>query len=265
MPTDRGHRFGVDRAALLLDAFEGSDRLTLAQLVHKTGLPRSSAHRMLDRLVQLRWLHREDGYYELGTRLLELGSLALHQSRLHQAALPFLHELHRVTGHVVHLAVLDGSDVVYLEKLGWGLAARLPSRVGWRQPAVRTSVGKAILAHLSPDELDRILAVERRPHRTRAGPLDVRRMHAELARVRDRGVSIDHGETVHGIGCLGTPVGATGAVIAAVSVCGPISEVPADYLLAGPLRFAAQGIWRRYKDRGPGIAPGPRSLGSVTP
>ncbi|WP_280418461.1 IclR family transcriptional regulator [Nocardia carnea] len=263
MVTDRGHRFGVDRAALLLDAFEGSDRLTLKQLVRRTGLPRSSAHRMLDRLVQLRWLHREDGYYELGTRLLELGSLALHQSRLHRAALPSLHELHRVTGLVVHLAVLDGSDVVYLDKLGRGLAAHLPSRIGWRQPAVRTSVGKAILADLPPDELDRILAVER-SRRTRVVPLDVRRVHTELARVRDRGVSIDHGETIRGIGCVGTPVGATGSVIAAVSVCGPIPEVQAHHLLAGPLRGAAHGIWRRYQDQGPGIAPGPRPSGSVT-
>ena len=264
MPTDQGHRFGVDRAALLLDAFEGSDRLTLEQLVNRTGLPRSSAHRMLQRLVQLRWVHREGGYYELGTRLLELGSLAQHQSRLHRAALPFLHELHRVTGRVVHLAVLDNADVVYLEKLGRGPAARIPSRIGRRQPALHTSVGKAILAHLPPDELHRILAVE---HRSRGltPPADVQRLHAELARVRDRGIAVEHGQTAHGVGCIGTSVGPPDAVIAAVSVCGAIADIRAGHLLAAPLRRAAQGIWRSYRDRGPGVTPGPRSLRSVTP
>ena len=65
----------IDRISLVLDAFEGPGRLTLAQIVRRTGLPRSSAHRMLERLVQLRWLRRSGRDYELGMRLVELGSL----------------------------------------------------------------------------------------------------------------------------------------------------------------------------------------------
>ena len=76
----------IDRVSLVLDAFDGPGRLTLAQVVRRTGLPRSSAHRMLDRLVQLRWLRRNGRDYELGMRLVELGSLAVHQDRLHKAA-----------------------------------------------------------------------------------------------------------------------------------------------------------------------------------
>ena len=98
----------IDRVSLVLDAFDGPGRLTLAQIVRRTGLPRSSAHRMLERLVQLRWLRRNGRDYELGMRLVELGSLAVHQDRLHRAAIPLLHDLHRATGLVVHLAVLDG-------------------------------------------------------------------------------------------------------------------------------------------------------------
>ena len=66
------------------------------------------------------------------------------------AAQPFLHELHRATGLVVHLAVLDGSDVVYLEKIAGGLGAAIPTRVGGRQPAHCTAVGKALLAFSDP-------------------------------------------------------------------------------------------------------------------
>lgn len=120
----------IDRISLVLDTFDGPGRLTLAQIVRRTGLPRSSAHRMLERLVQLRWLRRSGRDYELGMRLVELGSLAVHQDRLVRAAGPLLGELHRATGLVVHLAVLDGPDVVYLEKVGDRLNSVIPSRVG---------------------------------------------------------------------------------------------------------------------------------------
>src|SRR6478736_4585443 len=144
----------IDRVSLVLDAFDGPGRLNLAQIVRRTGLPRSSAHRMLERLVQLRWLRRDGRDYELGMRLVELGSLALHQDRIHRAAIPLLRDLHRATGLVVHLAVLDGSDVVYLEKIGDQMGAAIPTRVGGRQPAHCTAVGKAILADNGATEID---------------------------------------------------------------------------------------------------------------
>src|ERR1700741_5690513 len=99
----------IDRISLVLDAFDGPGRLNLAQVVRRTGLPRSSAHRLLERLVQLRWLRRNGRDYELGMRLVELGSLAVHQDRLVRAAAPLLGGLHRATGLVVHLPGLDGA------------------------------------------------------------------------------------------------------------------------------------------------------------
>lgn len=108
----------LNRISTLLDAFDGRGQLTLNEVAEYTGLPRSSAHRMLVSLVKLRWVRRDGHRYELGMRLVELGSLAVHQAGLHRVALPSLHELHRMTGHVVHLAVLDGPDIVCLEKIG---------------------------------------------------------------------------------------------------------------------------------------------------
>src|ERR1700722_6690492 len=141
----------IDRISLVLDAFDGPGRLTLAQIVRRTGLPRSSAHRMLERLVQLRWLRRSGRDYELGMRLVELGSLAVHQDRLVRAARPLLDELHRATGLVVPLAVFDGPDVLYLEKVGDRFVSAIPTRVGGRQPAHCTAVGKAMLAFCDDD------------------------------------------------------------------------------------------------------------------
>jgi DNA-binding IclR family transcriptional regulator len=232
----------LDRISLILDAFDGPGRLTLAQVVRRTGLPRSSAHRMLERLVQLRWLRRDGRDYELGMRLVELGSLAVHQDRLHRAAIPRLHELHAATGLVVHLAVLDGSDVVYLEKVGSRLAAAIPTRVGGRRPANCAAVGKAILAYAEDDGV--LSGTGPLPRNTKYSISDPARLRAELAKVRAHGVAFDREESLPGIGCVAAPIGDPGEAVAAISVCGPMNQMAFDHRLVAPVRMAALGIWR---------------------
>jgi DNA-binding IclR family transcriptional regulator len=235
---------------LVLDAFDGPGRLTLAQIVRRTGLPRSSAHRMLERLVQLRWLRRSGRDYELGMRLVELGSLAVHQDRLHRAATPLLHDLHRATGLVVHLAVLDGSDVVYLEKIGDGMTAAIPSRVGGRQPAHCTAVGKAMLA-----DSDGADAVDLASRKTRYSIGSRMQLTAELAKVCAHGVAFDREESLPGFGCVAAPIGDPGQPVAAVSVCGPMSRMMFDQRTAAPVRMTAMGIWRNVEDGPQRVAP----------
>jgi DNA-binding IclR family transcriptional regulator len=237
----------IDRVSLVLEAFDGPGRLTLAQLVRRTGLPRSSAHRMLERLVALRWLRRSGRDYELGMRLVELGSLAVHQDRLHRAATPLLHELHRATGLVVHLAVLDGSDVVYLEKIGNRMVAAIPTRVGGRQPAQCTAVGKAMLAHAKPTH-----SVDFTARRTRYSVGTPAQLRQELDKVHSHGVAFDREESLVGFGCVAAPIGEAGGeiggAVAAVSVCGPMSLVKFDQRLVAPVRMAAMSIWRNVDD-----------------
>ena len=237
----------IDRISLVLDAFDGPGRLSLAQVVRRTGLPRSSAHRMLERLVQLRWLRRHGRDYELGMRLVELGSLAVHQDRLHAAAQPFLHELHRATGLVVHLAVLDGTDVVYLEKIAGGLGPAVPTRVGGRQPAHCTAVGKVLLAFSDPSVLDDF-DVDLLTRKTRYSISTRRQLTDELAAIRARGFAYERAESVAGFGCVAAPIGDIGEPIAAVSVCGPLDRMTFDHRMAGPVRTTALGIWRNYDD-----------------
>ncbi len=198
----------IDRISLVLDAFEGPGRLTLAQIVRRTGLPRSSAHRMLERLVQLRWLRRSGRDYELGMRLVELGSLAVHQDRLVRAAIPLLGELHRATGLVVHLAVLDGPDVVYLEKIGDRMMSAIPTRVGGRQPAHCTAVGKAILAYGDDDT-----AVDLRVRKTKYSISSSSQLAVELAKVRAHGVAFEREESLPGFGCVAAPIGGPGEAV----------------------------------------------------
>jgi DNA-binding IclR family transcriptional regulator len=250
----------IDRISLVLDAFEGPGRLTLAQIVRRTGLPRSSAHRMLERLVQLRWLRRSGRDYELGMRLVELGSLAVHQDRLVRAAGPLLAELHRATGLVVHLAVLDGPDVVYLEKVGDRMIGALPTRVGARQPAHCTAVGKAILAYSDEDA-----AVDLQARKTKYSIASSSQLAVELAKVRAHGVAFEREESLPGFGCVAAPIGSLGEAVAAVSVCGPMNRMMFDQRLAAPVRMTAMGIWRNVEDGPQRVAPTLQPLRPLRP
>jgi DNA-binding IclR family transcriptional regulator len=250
----------IDRISLVLDAFEGPGRLTLAQIVRRTGLPRSSAHRMLDRLVQLRWLRRSGRDYELGMRLVELGSLAVHQDRLVRAATPLLGELHRATGLVVHLAVLDGPDVVYLEKVGDRMISAIPTRVGSRQPAHCTAVGKAILAYCDEDA-----AVDLQVRKTKYSIASGSQLAVELAKVRAHGIAFEREESLLGFGCVAAPIGGPGDAVAAVSVCGPMNRMTFDQRLTTPVRMTAMGIWRNVEDGPQRVAPTLQPLRPLLP
>ena len=250
----------IDRISLVLDAFDGPGRLTLAQIVRRTGLPRSSAHRMLERLVQLRWLRRSGRDYELGMRLVELGSLAVHQDRLVRAATPLLGELHCATRLVVHLAVLDGPDVVYLEKIGDRVIGALPSRVGGRQPAHCTAVGKAMLAYGDDD-----VEVDLQVRKTKYSIATSAQLAIELAKVRAHGVAFEREESQLGFGCVAAPIGNPGEAVAAVSVSGPMNRMMFDQRLAAPVRMTAMAIWRNVKDGPQRVVPTLQSLRSLRP
>jgi DNA-binding IclR family transcriptional regulator len=237
----------IGRVSALLDAFDGGNRLTLAQIARRTGLPRSSTHRMLDQLVRLQWLRRTGHEYELGTKLIELGHRAVYQNRVYRAAAPFLWDLHRATGMVVHLAILDGADVVYLEKVAGRMGLSIPTQVGSRQPAHCTGVGKAILAYSPVDQLAGLEDVEL-TRKTNYSITDSAELRIALSEIRTRGVAFDREECAPGFGCVAAPVGPIDEPVAAVSVCGPVDRLPFDNRLAAPVRITALQIWRNLDD-----------------
>ncbi|WP_404960693.1 IclR family transcriptional regulator [Streptomyces sp. 147326] len=239
----------LEKAARVLGSFEGPQpRLSLTEVVRRSGIPRSSAHRILDQLVQLRWLDREGRDYRMGMRMLELGALASHHNRLRRAALPLLHALHEQTGQLVHLSVLDGAEVVCLERIGGSEATTVPSRVGGRMPAHCTAAGRAILAFGDPGAVEHVLAQGLRPRtaRTLVRPLALR---AELAATRERGVAYDREESFRGISCVAAPLRGAGRAVAAVSVS--CSRGERELARLGPAVAAcARAVWRELY--GPG-------------
>ena len=138
----------LTRATQILAAFDDQHpTLKLRGLSARTGLPRSSVHRTAEQLVELRWLERSADGYRPGLLLFELGGLVPRVSRIRQRALPFMEDLYETTHELVQLAVLDGSEVVYLEKIGGHDSSEVSSRLGGRLPAACTGLGKAMLAH----------------------------------------------------------------------------------------------------------------------
>lgn len=229
------------RAALILDAFDGTEPvLPLTDLILRTGLPKSTAHRLADQLVHLGWLERVAGGYRVGLRLFEVGGLAERRKRLAECAGPYLHQLSTSTGWGVHLGMLLDAEVVYLAKLPIkGL--ELPTRDGGRMPAHCTGLGKAMLAWAPEDQMARLVSkgLERR---TPATIVDPQALEQELAAIRERGVAYDRDEACVGVSCIAAPIRGSGRAIGAVSVTGFSGRF--DFAAVEPqVRKAAAVIW----------------------
>ena len=225
----------VDRVVLILSIFERSaEALTAGQISVRSGIPRSSVHRIVQQLVSARLLMRYEDGYALGLRMFEIGSLVAHRSRITCAARPFIHELAERTGQVVHLAVLDQRDVVYLDKVGSAAADRafagtLPSRVGGRLPAHCTAVGKTLLAYAPLTTVSDYLAAGLR-RRTESSLGTPAALEAAIVSIRNSGYATDRDEAVPGVACVAAPIRNFDAVVAAVSVCGPRDQMRAKDL-----------------------------------
>lgn len=251
-PTEDGPQdalSSLDRVDLIFRALEEHGFLTLTQLINITGLSRSTTHRLLTRLVQMRWLLRVGTRYELGVRLFELGSEAVRGHWFHRLAYPRLGELQQKTGYVVHLAYLDGGDAVYWEKIGSGVfGSTLTTRIGARRPAYRTALGKVLLAAEPPEFLDSPAF----DHLTATTPLTLtsrEALAAEVEQARSEGLGFDRGESLAGIGCIAAAVIAGQAstsdghtTTAAISVCAPVDKL--NRMIAAEVRSTAADIAR---------------------
>jgi IclR family transcriptional regulator, acetate operon repressor len=239
----------LSRAASIVGAFD--DRapvLSLVELSRRTGLPKSTVHRIVGELVTLRVLERHDDGYRLGMWLFERGELVPEHRSLSDAALPLMEDLREVTRQRVHLAVLEGVDVVYVEILGTG-GIDVASRTGGRFPAHATGVGKAMLAY-SPVATVRArvdAGLTRLTPRTICTPGGLTR---ELRKIRSVGMALDLEESHVGVSCVAAPVfGADRKVAAALSVTGATGAIDPGTL--GPaVRTAAFTLSRLLRESG---------------
>lgn len=156
------------RAFSILGAFtEARPRLRISEIAEITGLPRPTTHRIAGQLASEGILVRDESRrYSIGQRMWQLGLVAPVQTDMRDVAAPFLQDLHATTRATVHLAVRDGLEVLYLDRLSGRTSVPVVSRVGGRLPLHCTGVGKVLLAHAPPDIREQVLCALRRhtPH-----------------------------------------------------------------------------------------------------
>ena len=234
----------ISRVAAILSAFKLADEnIGVSELSRRTDLPKTTVHRLCRDLVAHRMLERDGNSLRLGLRLFELGEQASHRRNLSDVALPIMADLRGATRQTVHLAVLDGTEVVYIQILREKSAPRLPSRVGGRLPAHATAIGKAMLAFSSPDVVDAVIGggLARLGPRTTVAPVLLRR---DLARIRASGIAQEHEESGAGIVCAASPVlDDDGSPRAAVSISGWVGQLNPSRM-APAVKTAALSIAR---------------------
>ena len=247
----------VGRLDLILSAFAVGDRaLSLSDISHRVGLPKSTVHRLADQLCHAGWLERNSGGYRVGLKLLELGGVALQRNNLREIASRHLYPLAFKTGLSVQLAIYDQGSVVHLEQISM-VRRDPPNRVGGREPAYCTALGKAMLAFQREAEVARVLGSL--PRRTEATITDPRALRTELDAVRRTNVAYDRGEAYPGVFCIASPVRSSGQAIGAVSVTGPADRLR-SVSLAHDVRATAMAVWEGRSATGPfGLSRSPNS------
>jgi DNA-binding IclR family transcriptional regulator len=246
----------VQNALRVLDCFSATDReLGVSELARRLGLGKSTVHRLCTTLAAGGLLDHnpETGRYRLGLRLYELGALVGVHLDLHEAASPALNDVRNRTGETVQLAVLDGREVVYVERLESSHTVRLFGRVGHRNSAHCTSTGKVLLAYLPEAELDALLDGWVLEPRTPYTITDHGALRQALAEVRRRGWGENANEVEMGVASVGAPIrDASGTVVAALSVAGPAMRLDGGSLrrFASVVVEAADAVSRRLGYRG---------------
>jgi IclR family pca regulon transcriptional regulator len=234
----------------VLEAFSANDpELTLAQVARRAALDNATAFRLLNTLVLLGYVERIDGTrnFRLTLKCLDLGFNAIARAELRERVRPVLRSLVGEVNEAASVGVLDGADVVYVERVQAGLVRLgVDVRVGSRIPAYCSAIGLAILAFLPRDEHNRVLALKPRVKLTPRTVTDLKEIQARLARVRRAGHIVVDQEITSGLRALAAPVlDPDGYPIAAVSVVAPVMRMPLERFLKvalEPVQAAARTI-----------------------
>ncbi|MGH9245932.1 MAG: IclR family transcriptional regulator [Acidimicrobiales bacterium] len=194
----------------------------LSTVARTVGLHPTTTLRMLDSLRSRDLVRQRRGLYEVGARAFEIGSAFLGRVSLAQEAQALVEELAERVNETASFGILDGGEVLYLAIAHGQWELGIQSLPGGRHPAHCTALGKAMLAHLPWEDVERILHEHppvRRTPATLVGPAAIRRALAEVVRM---GYAVDAEERLPGVVCLAAPIrDCTGAVVAAISISGP--------------------------------------------
>ncbi len=234
----------LSRIVRLFEAF-GPDApaLRVSEIARRSGLHVATTSRLVNELVRYGWLQRDADGIRVGVRMWELALRASPTLSLREAAMPYMEDLHAVVGHHTQLGVLEGEEVLFVERLSAPESVVNFTRIAGRLPLHASSAGLVLLAHAPADLQERVLSAPLRRYAA-ATVTEPRRLRAMLAEVRRTGYSycpgfIDERAT----GIAGPLRGPGGAVVAALAVVVPNDAAARTQVPA--LLAAARGISRR--------------------
>lgn len=224
----------LDRAMNLLDVLaQHSEPVALKDLAAATGLHASTTHRILNDLVVGRYVDRVDsGMYQLGMRLLELGSLVKRRLNVREVALEPMRELHRVTGQTVNLSLQQGDEIVYIER-AWSERSgmQVVRAIGGHAPLHLTSTGKLFLSVVEPRQVRAYAIRTGLAGTTRNSITDIERLERELALVRRHGYARDNEELELGVRCIAAGIhDDTGKLQAGLSLSAPTDRLRDEWI-----------------------------------
>jgi DNA-binding IclR family transcriptional regulator len=221
----------VDKALATVEVLLRSrEPASAREIAERAGVNRTTSHRLLNALIRRGWAEKVPGTaaYRLNLRFLALAQMAIQGRDVMGEVRPVMERLSEMSREAVHLGVLDGFEVVHVDKVDSPEMVGVASKVGTRAVPHVTALGKALLAS-GPDE---VVAAYIAHARVLAPPFrlcDEDGLHADLRRVRERGFSLDDEESSAGIRCLGVPIlGVDGTPLFALSITGPAARFTAD-------------------------------------
>ncbi|HYG42318.1 MAG TPA: IclR family transcriptional regulator [Bordetella sp.] len=226
----------IERAMRLLDALAAHpDPVTLKELSATTGLHASTAHRILNDLVVGRYVERVDnGLYQLGMRLLELGSLVKGRLNVREAAISAMRSLHKLTGQTINLSVQQGDEIVYIDR-AWSERSgmQVVRAIGGRAPLHLTSTGKLFLSTSDSRQVRAYALRTGLAGHTRNSLTDLERLDRELALVRRHGYARDNEELELGVRCIAAGIfDDTGKLVAGLSISAPAERLQDEWIQA---------------------------------
>ena len=218
----------VGTAIQLLKAFsEEQVDIGISELSRRLGVAKSTVHRLAATLAAEGLLEqdRESEKYRLGIALFRLGALVRRRMDISSQGRPYLYALREKTNETVHLAILDGTEIMYVYNLESTQAIRMRSDLGVRKPAYCTAEGQAILAFQPQPVIEAVIAQGLVP-RTPQTITDPAELIKALAVVRQRGCAIEDEESEIGMRGISAPIrNDAGEVVAAVGLAGPATRL----------------------------------------
>lgn len=230
--TDPSFMTSLARGLAVVQAFSDSRKpQTIANISQKTGIPRAAVRRCLHTLRELGYVDAELNNFSLRPKVLTLGYSYLSSTPLTVSAQPYLNEISRTLNESSSMAVLEDGEVLYVARAATSRVMSVALNTGSRLPAYCTSLGRVMLAHLPPDQLEQYLARTKLRAMTENTVINQKRLREILADVRRDGYAINDEELELGLRSIAVPVrGASGQVLAALNVGAQAARVSVKQL-----------------------------------